>query len=277
MDGYTGGGGGAEDNLVRGGYFAGQTYPRKPQSLRCLTHTPHCQSPRISPGGNVATFFKHESFPRNHPPVPRTRYTPKCHGGAVKCNAEASRRATEEHQTTTNHHEPPRTTTNHHEPPRTTTKKGTGGVTKATEEHRTWTPAGMRYGGTAPWPVHLGCIVGRQRPSAEYGSRAPAKAQAHQPPGVLTPVPTQRQKSLQHPVPCMSYHPRVVSLQPKSRIFCGGTRHWLAGGAGVPAGQRTRGSTRGPGVRGEGGLPRRPATGFSSSLETGCQFTAVGG
>ena len=42
--------------------------PCKFQSLHCLTHTLHCQSPQISPGKKIATFLKNELFVRNYPP-----------------------------------------------------------------------------------------------------------------------------------------------------------------------------------------------------------------
>ena len=68
---YVGGGGiiSCGDSFAGGNFGGGELRrPCESQSLHCLTHTLHCQSPQISPGDNFATFLKHEIFPLNYPP-----------------------------------------------------------------------------------------------------------------------------------------------------------------------------------------------------------------
>ena len=59
-------------------------HPCECQSLHCLTHTLHCQSPQISLGANFATFPKEEIFPQNYPPSPRVPL-PNCVYSSVAC------------------------------------------------------------------------------------------------------------------------------------------------------------------------------------------------
>ena len=63
------------NNFVQGSFRRGQfrkqkiSPPLQIQSLHCLTHALHCQSPQISERGNFGTFFKDKIFPRNPQPL----------------------------------------------------------------------------------------------------------------------------------------------------------------------------------------------------------------